>query len=647
MLLDQDFNTDTKLLGEFASWLDAAGDPSPDDTAKIAAVFVNWRCGHSTATIDAFDEDDTVEFLLDWCPRSMMALPAEEASWFCASVGAFLEFLGETGRLAGGVDRGAGLSNLAMSLASAMHNTMTSTANSPKSILTHPGFNPPGKPRYIELLAQPDPMSADQLEAELRSRMADFKALPMDEQAAIIDRFSDDEPEPVEVPFVYIPPPAHDVEAVAAAAPLLQKVEALREYLGESGKPLTQKGNLKLADGKALIELLATGDQTEFELDNHTHRQSSTERLPGLNSIVNLAKEAGAVRVHQRRLVATKNWSRNSATDRAAAVYDAIIERGAIGSRDNPYELMQAIGEVLDPGTVHWLAAILAPEAEIDFDEIVELAEPVLRDEIEPYWPQWSDRIESFGRNGISDIFATLDAAAVVEWTDRGETRLGSRTYPSGGTIRLTALGRHVVPHHLPEAGYVLRRVDDLADAPAYALIDALDWVPDEQRQTLVDAWQPGLEVGDRVGLLVKMIGSVEDPALRFKGFTALELFGSDVVGPAVRRLLDGPAAGNAALYLLSRGLADESEVGNFINIGVFVDVLATSLDEPEEMCEMFSEAPQSADQYTALEQMVRHPAAETQLVLDALGLHLTDRMLAKAARKAAMRHRSWMANHT
>ena len=61
---------------------------------------------------------------------------------------------------------------------------------------------------------------------------------------------------------------------------------------------------------------------------------------------------------------------------------------------------------------------------------------------------------------------------------------------------------------------------------------------------------------------------------------------------------------------------------------------------------QMFSQTPHAGDQYNALEQMVRHPAVETALVLDALGRHLPDKNLAKAARKAAMRHRSWMANH-
>jgi hypothetical protein len=59
----------------------------------------------------------------------------------------------------------------------------------------------------------------------------------------------------------------------------------------------------------------------------------------------------------------------------------------------------------------------------------------------------------------------------------------------------------------------------------------------------------------------------------------------------------------------------------------------------------MFSEAPHSDDQYAALDQIWRHPSSLTAPVLDALGQHHPDRALAKAARKAAIKHRSWMAN--
>ena len=636
--------SDTGLLDEFHSWLSTVGDPFPDDSVANAAVFVGWHRSNSTRHLDMCDEDDIVEFLLDWCPRRA-TVPAEAAAGFCAVIGSFLEFLGNTGRLAGGSARGAGLCNLAVSLASSLETMAAEPDGNPKAILFHPGFNPPGEPRYVELLAQPEQMPEDQLEAELRSRMAEFKALPVDMQAAAVDRVFSEEPEPVELPFVYIPPPADEVESVAARAPMLAKIDALRDYLGEAGKPLTDRGNIKRADGKALIELLDTGDEMDPTFGDRSFRTSTTGRLPGLNSIVNIAKKAGAVRVHNRRLAPVKAWSRKSATDRATAVYNAIIELGALGARGRTYPVIDTIDEVLDSGIVHWLVRILDPGGAGDIDELVELTEPVLRDEIERYWPQWSSDIETTTRHGISRIFQMLDDAGVIEWTDRRQEIWASMPFPTGGTIRLTALGQYVVPNHLEEAGYVLRRIDDLADAPASVLIYTLDDVPDELRQQVADAWQPTLNVANRVGQIVDLLGSAVDPSLRLKTFAALELFAPETVGPTVRQLLDGPAAGHAALYLMSRGLADEAEVGELVNIGVFVDVLAASLDDPDELCEMFSEAPHSDDQYAALEQIWRHPSSLTAAVLDALGQHHPDRALAKAARKAAVKHRSWMAN--
>jgi hypothetical protein len=654
--LDQDFldflDADRELLDEFASWL-GANEVGTDATVADADVFTVWRRLHSTGVLDAFDENDVVEFLLDWCPRKYLVDPDH----MCASVGAFLEFLADTGRLAGGAERAAQLARLATHVAPAMRATDGPGGRAAKAVFKHPMANRPGKPSYAELLAQ-GTLSEKELEAELESRIADYCELPERERDALTARFHAEEDavaaghlieeqEPVELPFVYIPPPAAEVDAVAAGAPLLQKIDALRDYLGESGKPLTQRGNLKLADGKALIDLLDTGDEMEMEFEDRTSRKNTTERLPGLNSIVNIAKEAGAVRIHQHKLVPVKTWSRRSATERATALYRAIIELGALGSRGASYELLNTVDDVLDDGTVHWLAGLLDPDLEADFDRIVDAVEPVLLGEIEPYWPQWSEGVEGMAQHGISQIVETLEAAGVVEWSGRGQTKFGSSTIPTGGTIRLTALGRHVVPDSLEEAGYTLRRVDDLLDGPASALIDALDSVPDDQRQIVADAWQPTVDTAGRVRQIVDFVGAAEDPASRLRGFAALELFDDAVVGPQMSVLLDGPTAGHAALYMLSRGLVDEAEVAGLIDIGVFVDVLAASLDDPDELCEMFSEAPHTGDQYNALEQMVRHPAPETELVLDALGQHLSDKKLAKAARKAAMRHRSWMANRT
>ncbi|RUP01940.1 MAG: hypothetical protein EKK34_27135 [Mycobacterium sp.] len=70
--------------------------------------------------------------------------------------------------------------------------------------------------------------------------------------------------------------------------------------------------------------------------------------------------------------------------------------------------------------------------------------------------------------------------------------------------------------------------------------------------------------------------------------------------------------------------------------------MLAAGVDDPKELCEFFGSFPEP---FGLLDDMWRHPAPETAVVLDALEHHLQHKALAKAARKAAVKHRSWMAN--
>ena len=104
----------------------------------------------------------------------------------------------------------------------------------------------------------------------------------------------------------------------------------------------------------------------------------------------------------------------------------------------------------------------------------------------------------------------------------------------------------------------------------------------------------------------------------RMMGFVALQMFDIEIVEPLVRELLDTHVAGHAALWLISRGRADAETLGSFIDVAVLVDVFAAqSLENPEELCVMFTNTP---DPIGLLEDMWRHSAPETALVLDALG---------------------------
>jgi hypothetical protein len=244
----------------------------------------------------------------------------------------------------------------------------------------------------------------------------------------------------------------------------------------------------------------------------------------------------------------------------------------------------------------------------------------------------------------ISLIFQVLKEAGVVRWTDPHEvTEQFGRGYWTGGSVTLTALGRHVLPDYLDEAGYVLRRADDVTDVDGAAPIEAMLAAPDTQREALVVKWQTNRVTAERVQMLTEAIVAATAAASRVMGFVALNMFDIEVTEPLVRQLLDTPVAGHAALWLISRERADAATLGSFVDTAVLIDTLASEVDDPERLCDFFADV---SDPYGLLEDIWRHPAPETAAVLDALGSHLSEKALAKAARKAAIRHRSWMANH-
>ena len=101
---------------------------------------------------------------------------------------------------------------------------------------------------------------------------------------------------------------------------------------------------------------------------------------------------------------------------------------------------------------------------------------------------------------------------------------------------------------------------------------------------------------------------------------------------------------GHAALFLLQHGIAAPDEVSSFLDVGPLVDILATVFDTPDALAELFAETSSESD-IDLMEDLWRHDRPETIDVLDTLGKHLQDKQLAKAARKAAIKHRRWMAN--
>ena len=615
------------LIEEFTDWLEGRGAPDPVTLAGHAAMFLDWR---ESAPLTNLNDDDLREFLLGWCPRKL-SIPAEESQEVCEAMAEFVFFLGSTGRMKGGPERARNLARTAIGLIDPMTIRMADPANFGMAKSLFAG------------ISGLEEMSQEELTAALQQRMDEHNALPLDQRRAATDQFF--EPpmiETIELPFLYVPPPPADVEAAADRAVLPAKVQALRDYLGETGKVLTATGNLKLADGRALVELLDTGDEIDEKIGEKTFRTQSTAELRQLAYLVEIALESGAVRRVNKRLVPVKRWAKKSAVQQATELFQTVVELGVLSEMGAGMSFYDDLHNLLDEGVVHWLAALLAPEARVDFDDIVELNRSVVEYQYSAAAVEYYLSGDSPSRD-VGRTMEILEMTGAVEWSGHRESvSEWGRRYSTGGTLALTALGRHALPGLLADAGLSLRSAADLADADLDDLIAAMGQVPPEQHSDMLGAWQPAMPASERAGAVAAMISGAEYARTRLIGMRLLGLFDAEAAEPHMRQLLDTDAAGHAAIWLLENGLADPETVGGFVTPAVMVDILSELIDEPDILCEQFLAA---HDPEAMLEFFWRHRAPETAGVLDVLGRHLPDRALAKLARKAAMRHRSWTAN--
>ena len=614
------------LLDEFARWVDAHRTPDADNVVNSVDTFLSWWDGAGRGDLSSLGEEHLREFLLRWCPRHLSAAP-EESAQICGALADFIDFLAETRRLP---RRAAPLARVTLDLADAMQAAMADPSNWGMSKTLFAG------------IVGAESMSEDELRAALARRVEEHNALPLEQRRAATDAFFDAPPAALELPFLHVPPPEAEVAAAAASAELPARIQALRDYLGENGKTLTAKGNLKLADGRALVEILDTGDEMDPAFGDRIYRTRSTADLSYLSYLLAVADAAGAVRVVNNRLVPVKAWARRAPVDAASKLFDTVLEYGVMSMNSHATGFYGEMHDFLDDGVPHWLSRLLDPGLALPFDKLLELHQHMLSQQLDGYTAEYYQYEGGLARD-LSRIVSVLALTGAVAWTDRTQTQSKwGPAYDTGGTITMTALGRHALLPLLPAAGIELRSAEDVTDLELADLIDVMADVPHEQHSALLQQWRPALTATERAALVSALIAEADDAHTRLVGLRLLGMFDTAVAESQMRQLLDSTAAGHAAIWLLEEGLADADSVSGFITPAVLLDMLSLLVDEPDELCRLFLAGHHPED---ALEFFWRHRAPETAEVLDILGRHLPDAKLAKQARKAAMRHRSWIAN--
>ena len=624
-----------QLVDNFESWLTDQGITDDGTISSDAELLIDWCSNYSTGEISRIGVGDLQEFLLEWCPRKVSA-PPSFAGPLCSSLESFVAFLAATDRLRGGQ---AMANRLTGYLSSNVDQVEAAMGDSSKF----------GMAKSLFAGSDPSEMfsadSIEELQQLAEERMAAHNALSLEERRAATDQFFT--PEPVELPFSYFPPTDEEIAESATTAPLLMIFDQLREYLGDNGRTLTTNGNVKLADARALVELLETGDRIDEQIGNRTFKTQSSRELVHLSRLIDWAKAAGAVRVEKGRLKPVKRWASRPATDRVERCWQHLLAVGPLFDLRADMGLLNQVDDVTETGVLHWLVRILPSGERADFDTILQSIREAVADETADWDDTWSTSTEHFVVRDTEDCLQTLETAGVIAWRDSQQVddKYGDLRR-HGGTIMLTPVGRRLVAQLTPELGYRLHAVPELSQLTAAELIKQINSSPAAVSE-IIDRWQPDLPADQRAASLAAVMTAEETTATeRMIIVSLLYELPTAAVEPAIRTWLDGPAAGYAVAYLVERGLAELDDFDRSISVGPLVDALALLLDTPDELLEQWQHVVDNGvDPTQLLEDIWRHEVAETEPVLESLGHIIPDPRLAKLARKSLFKHRGRMAN--
>lgn len=434
---DAFFAAKAELTKEFAAWTRARGG-----FGDHADLLLDFKWGYADGDLLTWRVAHVDELFGDWMPRKV-SLPDDMVPEVVADAAEFFRFLADTHRLGKRSDPLARLLGTVEELGAGLTSRMAD-----------PGHWGMAKSLTSAMHAEgTDPTDPEQMETFFEA----FNARPFHERDATLGPTPFAEPEPIVLP----PRPRPDPEAVradAAGAPLLAALLNLAEYTAD-GRALTKKGNLRLADARVLVELLETGDEMDPVVGNSTWKTRSAEDLPGLDTLVTLAREARVVRVVKGTMHGVAKFRQLAARDPVAAldrVVDLIWLIGPlIVQRPWSVPVYAGLEFFLDAATASVVAAVYENAEPLDFETVV--ARTITQADRQLELPDFitPDHLADVVRSDLGDALALLGRAGILVHTGR-EERENQYGYarPFGGTIALTAYGIACCQRLLPEWGF-------------------------------------------------------------------------------------------------------------------------------------------------------------------------------------------------
>ncbi len=614
-----------QLVDDFAPW---AEDASPPVDGSDLGLLLDWKWGYGGGRMDRWELADIEEFLLDWCPRKV-SVPPDLAARIPANVAEAFRFLAARGLLGPGSAPAERLAAFALSKGDAFVAAMTDPANfgMAKSLFGSIGIEDPAS------------LSAD----NLQQLMDDFNARPFEERRQITDGALSAPPALPTVGPVLLPDP-DAVRAGADASPLLAGFDALSDYFAAPGRNLTAAGNLTMADARALVTLLDTGEQEETAHGDLTFRKRSATQFGQLDHWQWWARQAGVLRQQGRKLVAVKAWRQRRRREpllELRRAVDVLRHYGALTSYRSSY--LGFVDQLLDSAVGPVLGSLLNRPDGVRFDEIVALWTDLLGHA--GYAPWYPGHVEG----AVEDLLTLLERMGLVSWSDaEPATELVGRARREGGQARLSPVGVAIAVDLVADEGVEVVSVPPPAELTAQALAALIDSFGPAEWWSAASGWlHTRPDPSSALGELVELVAD--------RDLAGLLVLLAEV--PAAQQELLVPVA--TGLARRSTAITDELATVAF-NWLLLIDCLDPVDADPARMFDaslvtygiLVEADPEAADQlvddtHDRSEQLAVLAAAGARTsprvlaLLEAIGARHADKVVAKAARKEAFRMRS------
>ncbi len=448
------------------------------------------------------------------------------------------------------------------------------------------------------------------------------------------------------LPPVVLAPDA-ELAALAAGTVLVRRLVTLAGYIG-AGRSVTDRQNLKLADGKELARLLYTGDRVDEWIGDRLFKTKSSEELRDVDYTYRVALAAGLLEIAGRKVVPGPNaaWAPDASLDLAYGAFLVMLQVvGPTGHRwRKDHYGFGWYAEELDRQLPAMLIELYRHRQPTDIDELLDEAWAGLHEAFD-LSDVPADKLR-FHRGGVDvslrdafDRLAELGVVAIADEVGVHDDYGGVKR--SSGTVELAPLGLWAV-QRMASRVTSAPVVGTLRTVSASELLRAASDLPEDVARVELEAWAD--HHGDQAAAELCAALRSADETGRGLAFRALLRLGEDAAEAVATLADDAELADFVTVFRVDTLRADAAEMDRSGDPAGWVRLLHTVIQlwGPAAAASVWA-ASASGDRgiEAMLDTVWRVKGEPTEVVLSAVGGHHPDKTIAKAARKALFKHRS------